>query len=107
MLKFLLAALRNVFGVPLVDQTTGAVIGRVLVIGWKGKLRLIGLNGIAVRPVFQPQARETYWAQDLGFSTHEVPDFERVASEGCDSSAVASESGGGAGDVRSVAGSES
>ena len=65
-----LAVLRRLWGVKLVDQRTGAVIGRVVVVRWKGGLRLIGLNGVAVQPQFLPQATESYWAQDLGFSTH-------------------------------------
>ena len=70
-----LALLRLVCGINLVDQRTGKVIARVAVIRWKGRLRLIGLEGAALRPHFLPQEKLTYWAQDLGFSTHAPPDF--------------------------------
>jgi len=74
-----LAVLRGVFGVKLVDQRTGGIIGKIVVLRWKGKLRILGLDGVAVRPHFLPQATEVYWAQDLGFSTHPPPDYPHVA----------------------------
>jgi hypothetical protein len=100
-----LAVLCRLWGVKLVDQRTGEVIGRVVVVRWKGGLRLIGLNGVAVQPHFLPQATESYWAQDLGFSTHPPPDFPYVENRHrADLPPVASR---GAGDVRGVATPES
>jgi hypothetical protein len=100
-----LAVLCRLWGVKLVDQRTGAVIGRVVVVRWKGGLRLIGLNGVAVQPHFLPQATESYWAQDLGFSTHPPPDFPYVENRHrADLPPVASR---GAGDVQGVATPES
>lgn len=79
LLKWLgLPFLRFFFGVNLVDQRTGLVIGRVAVVRWKGGLRLFGLDDAAVRPHFLVQERERYWSQDLGFSTHAPPDFPHV-----------------------------
>jgi hypothetical protein len=71
--------LRFLCGFNLIDQRTGKVIGRVVLVRWKGGLRLIGLEGVALRPHFLPQEKERYWAQDLGFSTHAPPDFPKVA----------------------------
>jgi hypothetical protein len=100
-----LAVLCRLWGVKLVDQRTGEVIGRVVVVRWKGGLRLIGLNGVAVQPHFLPQATESYWAQDLGFSTHPPPDFPYVENRHrADLPPVASR---GAGDVQGVATPES
>ena len=70
--------LKAVLGMRLVDQRTGEDLGRVVVIRWRGRLRIIGLEGKAVRPHFLSQESETYWAQDLGFSTHPDPDFPHV-----------------------------
>ena len=100
-----LAVLRRLWGVKLVDQRTGEVIGRVVVVRWKGGLRLIGLDGVAVRPHFLPQATESYWAQDLSFSTHPPPDFHYV--EDRHRADLPPDASGGAGDVRGVAAPES
>ena len=100
-----LAVLCRLWGVKLVDQRTGEVIGRVVVVRWKGGLRLIGLNGVAVQPHFLPQATESYWAQDLGFSTHPPPDFPYV--ENCHRADLPPVASRGAGDVQGVATPES
>ena len=61
-------------GSPIVDQHTGAVLGRALVVSFRGKVHVIGLEA-AVRPVFLPQQRLTYWKQVMGFTAHPPPDF--------------------------------
>ena len=61
-------------GSPVVDQRTGRVLGRAMIVAFGGKVHLIGLEA-AVRPVFLPQPRLTYWRQELGFTTHPPPDF--------------------------------
>ena len=61
-------------GSPVVDQRTGRVVGRALIVSFHGKVHLIGLEA-AVRPVFLPQERLTYWKQEMGFTTHPAPDF--------------------------------
>ena len=73
-----LRILQAMFGIKMVDQRTGEIIAKVVVLRWRGKLRFLGLNGVAVRPHFLPQEKEVYWAQDLGFSTHPPPDFPNV-----------------------------
>jgi hypothetical protein len=37
---------------------------------------VIGLDA-AVRPMFQPQKRLTYWKQEIVFTEHPQPDFAR------------------------------
>ena len=61
-------------GSPVVDVRTGQVLGRALLVPFRGRVHVIGLN-VAVRPVFAPQARLTYWKQELGFTAHPPPDF--------------------------------
>ena len=75
--RTLILKFAHTFGVRLTDQRTGEPLGRVLVIPFRGRLWIIGLSA-SVRPEFLPQARATYWKQDLGFSTHPDPDFPSV-----------------------------
>jgi len=64
----------RVFGTRLVDFQTGRDLGKALIIGWRGKIHVIGLKQ-AVRAVFLPQQRLTYWKQEIGFTTQPPPDF--------------------------------
>jgi hypothetical protein len=71
----------RLFGTRLVDYQTGRDLGKALIIGWRGKIHVIGLE-TAVRAVFLPQQRLTYWKQEIGFTTHPPPDYpnERAIS---------------------------
>lgn len=69
----------RVFGTRLVDFQTGRDLGKAFVIGWRGKIHVIGLEQ-AVRAVFLPQKRLTYWKQEIGFTTHPPPDYPNVRS---------------------------
>jgi hypothetical protein len=72
-------ALVHRFGTRLRDARTGEVLGRVLIVPWRGRISVIGLEDVTVRPVFLPQQRLTDWKQDLGFTRHPSPDFPREA----------------------------
>jgi len=61
-------------GMKIHDAESGRPLGRVLLIPWGGKIRVIGLQ-LNVRPVFLSQPRLTYWKQELGFTTHPAPDY--------------------------------
>ena len=65
------------FGTKLIDAETGKTLGRALIIPWRGKLHVIGLNS-TVRVLFLPQTRLTYWKQEIGFTTHPPPDFPNI-----------------------------
>jgi hypothetical protein len=67
-------------GTRLVDFQTGRDLGKALIIAWRGKVHVIGLEQ-AVRVVFLPQKRLTYWKQDIGFTTHPPPDFPNETSK--------------------------
>jgi hypothetical protein len=67
----------HTFGTKVIDQRTGEPVGRALIIPWRGKLHVIGLDA-AVHPMFQPQTRLTYWKQEIVFTTHPLPDFPNV-----------------------------
>lgn len=70
-----LSAVRLV-GSEIIDHVTGKPLGRVFFFPWRGKLYVIGLQA-AVRPMFLPQNRLTYWKQTMGFTIHPPPDFPR------------------------------
>ena len=69
------------FGARLRDAETGEVLGRVLVVPWRGRIHVIGLEEVTVRPAFLPQQRLTYWKQDLGFTRMPPPDFPHEAEQ--------------------------
>ena len=64
----------RLLGSPVRDVRTGQVLGRALLVCFRGKVHVIGLE-TAVIPVFVPQERLTYWKQELGFTAHPPPDF--------------------------------
>ena len=64
------------FGSQIIDVRTQRPIGKALLIPWRGKVYVIGLEK-AVIPRFLPQERLTYWNQELGFTVHPPPDFPR------------------------------
>ena len=78
--RIALGLIRFLFGLKIVDQRTGQVVAKVVIVRWRGCLRIIGLGEAGVSPHFLPQDKETYCAQDLGFSTHPPPDFPRSTS---------------------------
>ncbi len=61
-------------GSPVRDVQTGELLGRALLVPFRGKVHVIGLDAV-VRPVFSAQKRLTYWRQELGFTAHPPPDF--------------------------------
>ena len=70
---FVLRIIREL-GTPVVDQRTGRLLGRALIVAFRGRVHVIGLHAY-VQPVFLPQPRLTYWKQELGFMTHPAPDY--------------------------------
>jgi hypothetical protein len=63
-------------GTPVKDFRSGKSLGRAFIVAWRGKIHVIGLKA-AVRPMFQPQKRLTYWKQEIVFTEHPSPDFPR------------------------------
>lgn len=67
-------ALARLFASDLRDIHTGEKIGRALLLPWRGKVHVIGLE-TPVKVEFVPQDRLTFWKQEVGFSAHPAPDF--------------------------------
>jgi hypothetical protein len=69
-------------GMPIKDFRSGRSLGRALIIPWRGKIHVIGLDvavrHVAARPMFQPQKRLTYWKQEIVFTEHPPPDFPNI-----------------------------
>jgi hypothetical protein len=81
MKRFLIRKLRDaglavarLFASDLVDFRTGKKIGRALLLPWRGKIHVIGLEE-AAQVAFLPQERLTFWKQEIGFTAHPPPDF--------------------------------
>jgi hypothetical protein len=64
-------------GARLIDFDSGRNLGKALIIPWRGRIHVIGLEA-AVRPMFQPQKRLTYWKQEIVFTEHPPPDFPNI-----------------------------
>lgn len=79
LLRALVLLVAHNFGTKIFDQRTGQQLGRALIIPWRGKIHIVGLNE-AVVPTFLAQKRLTYWKQKLGFTTHASPDFPNIRS---------------------------
>ena len=73
-LRSIVLRVARLLGSPVVDARTGQMLGRALLVPFRGRIHVIGLDA-AVRPVFSPQTRLTYWKQELGFTAHPPPDF--------------------------------
>ena len=67
------------FGAVVKDER-GRVLGRALIIPFRGRIHVIGLE-TPVRLVWSPQSRLTYWKQEIRFAQHAAPDFPKVAKE--------------------------
>jgi hypothetical protein len=72
-------AVARLFASDLVDFRTGEKIGRALLLPWRGKIHVIGLEE-PVQVAFVPQERLTFWRQEIGFSSHPPPDFPHEPS---------------------------
>jgi hypothetical protein len=81
--RSLVLGIARIFGTKIVDCSTGRNLGKALFIPWHGKIHVIGLSE-AVRPTFFPQKRLSYWKQELGFTVHEKPDFEKLKVSSAD-----------------------
>jgi len=76
----LLLSVIDLFASDLKDCVTGETLGRGLMLGWGGRPWVIGHESLPpLIPRFLPQRRLTYWKQSIGFTTHQRPDFPRLA----------------------------
>jgi hypothetical protein len=79
LIRSLVLFIAHTFGTKVVDYESGRVLGRALLLPWRGKVHVIGLD-TPVHPVFQVQKRLTYWKQEIVFTTYPPPDFPNLRS---------------------------
>jgi hypothetical protein len=67
----------NLLASDIRDVDTGDRIGRALIIGWRGRILILGegVAGYALVPKFCAQKRLTFWKCELGFTRHPPPDY--------------------------------
>jgi hypothetical protein len=69
------------FGSDLTDERTGQKVARALIVCWRGRIHLLGLEGKdQVIPIFPAQEKMTFWDRQIGFTTHSPPDFPNEAA---------------------------
>lgn len=71
----------RVIGSEIHDAADGSHLGRALLISWRGRVYLIGYEGLPLRPVCVPQSGIQYWRMTIGFQRAIVPDYERLVRE--------------------------
>jgi len=69
----------SVLGSRIVDANTGEVLGKAIVLPWRGRIHLIGLTcSVPLRPVAVSSQRLSYWRTSLGFAAPREPDFPNI-----------------------------
>ena len=78
LIKPMLPLLVRHFGSPIRDARTGDLVGKALLVPWKGTIRVVGLSHAFVMPRFAPVRQTFYWHQTIEFSTHPPVDYPRL-----------------------------
>ena len=75
---WLLRRLTAWIGTRIYDEETGELLGKALLIPWRGRLHLVGYTGsVPLRPVVKSTRSVTYWKLTLAFRTATRPDYHR------------------------------
>jgi hypothetical protein len=73
-------AIARRFASDLRDDITGERLGRALLIPWRGKIHVVGLDQ-PLRVAWSAQKRLTYWKQEIGFTKAEPVDFPNIRED--------------------------
>ena len=74
----LVRLLALIFGTRIRDAETGEVLGKAILFPWRGKIHVIGYgHSRPLIPRFLTRDRASYWKQEIGFTTHDEPDYPR------------------------------
>jgi hypothetical protein len=65
----------RLLGSKIHDAHDGEYLGKALICTWKGRVYLMGYEGVPLRMVCLPQDRLRYWRIDLGFTKAGLPDY--------------------------------
>ncbi len=72
----------RLLGSPIRDEETGELLGRALIVVWRGRVHVVGFTGgMPLKPVFCSQDKVVYWRQSLGFIRATPPDYPRLRPE--------------------------
>ena len=71
----------RLLGSTIRDAVDGSELGKALMVPWRGRVHLIGYEGVPLRMVCVPQNQIRYWRIELGFTKAQVPDYGRVSGE--------------------------
>ena len=66
------------FGTTLIDDRTNRRLGKAIVLGWRGRILLIGLSLTGkepAEPFFVPQKELRVWRQEISLRTPELPNY--------------------------------
>lgn len=75
-LRNAVVAFARLIGTDILDVRDGRKLGRALIVPWRGRIHVIGLEAESpVRLQFLSQERLTYWKQEIGFVAASEPDF--------------------------------
>ena len=69
-LRAVVLRVARLLGSPVVDLRTGQVLGRALLVPFRGRIHVVGLDA-AVRPVFAPQ--DPFDVLETGTRVHRPP----------------------------------
>lgn len=78
LIKPALPLLVRLFGSSIRDARTGKLVGRAILLPWKGTVRVVGLSHAFVIPRFAQEAQTFYWHQTIEFATHAPVDYPRL-----------------------------
>ena len=65
-------------GLEILDVHTGKRLGTGFVVAFGKRVYVIGYRGEPLVPVFRSQKNIKYSRLEIGFTTHEYPDYERI-----------------------------
>ena len=65
----------RLLGSRVVDARTGRVLGRALLVPFRGRVHVIGLDAVVVPEFTSRRSGLTYWKQELRFTTHPAAGF--------------------------------
>lgn len=73
-IRVALVHLARWLGSEVIDQRTGQPVGRALMVPWRGRVIVFGLDE-PMQPVFLPEEKVRHWRQFIGFQSPPPPDF--------------------------------
>ena len=78
----ILRRIAGIVGSEIRDNETGELLGKAILIAFRGRLWLIGYTGTkGLRPVPVIRKEIRYWVQEMRFCAAEEPDYPRLRGD--------------------------